>query len=208
MQDTPLYKHVTSLLFSKDSVCQLKAEMASSLTNVAASICCQGADLFAGRSGLSDRFCCRQTCVRCYRATGDSPATVVSGTVVNGNGEQGVDVLVPTSQAKTSCCPSEQNGCSPVHPGSNDVLTALLLALPPQTWSRIKDMKVLQEIENLVSAENLPPLLQEEVQSLFVILSWQPLKEGCIRLTASRKLVNFMINPNNIEYWNEKIQRE
>ncbi|KAL3328585.1 hypothetical protein AABB24_035963 [Solanum stoloniferum] len=168
VQDTPLYKHVTSLLLSEDSVCQLKAEMESSLTNVAASICCQGADIFAGRSGLSDRFCCRQTCVRCYRATGDNPATVVSGTVVNGNGneEQGVDVLVPTSQAKTSCCSSGQNGCSPMHPGSNDVLTALLLALPPQTWSHIKDMKVLQEIENLVSAENLPPLLQEEILHL------------------------------------------
>lgn len=140
--------------------------MDSSLTNVAASICCQGAGLFAGRSGSLDRFCCRQTCVRCYRATGDNPATVVSGTVVNGNGEQGVDVLVPTSQAKTSCCPSGQDGCSPMHPGSNDVLTALLLALPPQTWSSIKDMKVLQEIENLVSPENLPPLLQEEILHL------------------------------------------
>ncbi|KAJ8534646.1 hypothetical protein K7X08_016374 [Anisodus acutangulus] len=166
VQDTPLYKQVTGLLFPEDSVCQLKAATESSLTNVAASICCQGAGLFAGRSGSSDRFCCRHTCVRCYRATGDNPATVVSGTVVNGNGEQGVDVLVPTSQEKTSCCPLEQDGCSPMHPGSNNVLTALLLALPPQTWSRIKDMKVLEEMENLVSAENLPPLLQEEILHL------------------------------------------
>nr|ABX10958.1 phytochelatin synthase [Nicotiana glauca] len=166
VQDTPLYKHVTSILFSENSVCQSNAASDSSLANVAASICCQGAGLFAGRSGSSDRFCCLQTCVRCYRATGDNSATVVSGTVVNGNGEQGVDVLVPTSQVKTSCCPSGQDRCSPMHPASNDVLTALLLALPQHTWSQIKDTMVLQEIENLVSAENLPPLLQEEILHL------------------------------------------
>lgn len=171
MQDTPLYRNVTSILFSKNSICRSKAASDSSLANVAANICCQGAGLFAGRSGSSDRFCCLQTCVRCYRATGGNSATVVSGTVVNGNGEQGVDVLVPTSLAKTSCCPSGQAGCSPMHPASNDVLTALLLALPPHTWSRIKDTKVLQEIENLVSAENLPPLLQEEVSLYICLLS-------------------------------------
>lgn len=102
--------------------------------------------------------------MRCYRANGDRPVTVVSGTVVNSNGEQEIDMLVP-SLANLSCCNSSSDGWYGKHPDSNDVLTALLLALPPETWSGIKDEKVLQEIHSLLSAENLPRMLQEEVMS-------------------------------------------
>ncbi|KAI7982078.1 Glutathione gamma-glutamylcysteinyltransferase 1 [Camellia lanceoleosa] len=138
VQETGLYRHVTEFLSSERSCCRAipMAAHEDNLPDIAARVCCQG---------------------RCF---------LVSGTVVNGNGEHGVDVLVPSSQTEQSCC-----GCNPtdgtgMHPASNDVLTALLLALPPETWSGIKEEKLLQEICNLVSTKNLPTLLQEEVLHL------------------------------------------
>ncbi|CAH1424216.1 unnamed protein product [Lactuca virosa] len=76
----------------------------------------------------------------------------VSGTVTNGIEVQQVDVLVPSSLE--------------MHPATNDVLTVLLLALPPQTWFGIKDEKLLQDISSLVSIDSLPTLLQEEIMHL------------------------------------------
>ncbi|KAG8370823.1 hypothetical protein BUALT_Bualt13G0023500 [Buddleja alternifolia] len=167
VQETGLYKLITNILYSDKLVCQIKQTSGhrDTFPNIAASVCCQGAGFLTGKSSSSDRFCFRETCVRCYRATnGDKPVTVVSGTVVNGNnGEQGVDMLVPLSQTEPNIGSCD---CSGMPPASNDVLTALLLALPPQTWSGIKDRKVLDEISGLVSVETLPPLLQEEVLHL------------------------------------------
>lgn len=166
---TGLYKQVMDILSSEKSCCQMRATLrhVDNLPEIAARICCQGAGFLAGRSGSSDMFCCQETCVRCYRATGDKPVTVVSGMVVNGCCAQGLDVLVPTSQMKSSCCSSCRDSCSDVHPTSNDVLTALLLALPPETWLNIKDGRVVEEINSLLSVDNLPPILQEEVGILF-----------------------------------------
>ncbi|KAL3517718.1 hypothetical protein ACH5RR_020307 [Cinchona calisaya] len=168
VQETGLYKHVTDLLSVGTSICRTKPTLChvDNLPNIAASVCCQGAGILAGKSGSSslDRFCCQETCVRCYRANGDRPVTVVSGKVINGNGKQGIDMLVP-SLAKHNCN-SGSDSCQTIHPDSNDVLTALLFALPPETWSGITEEKVLQELHCLISTENLPLMLQEEVLHL------------------------------------------
>ena len=135
VQETGLYKHVTDLLSAGASICRIKPTTLchmDNLPNIAARVCCQGAGLLAGKTGSSDRFCCRETCVRSYRANGDRTVTVVSGKVVGGNGQQEIDMLVP-SLAK-NCCNSSLDSCQGMHPDSNDILTALLLALPPETW--------------------------------------------------------------------------
>lgn len=51
------------------------------------------------------------------------------------------------------------------YPSGNDVFTALLLALPPQAWSGIKDQSLLQEMKQLISMVSFPTLLQQEVSN-------------------------------------------
>ncbi|RWW74836.1 hypothetical protein BHE74_00017202 [Ensete ventricosum] len=168
VHETELYKCVTDLLSSSTSTCKLRKK--DSLTEIAANVCCEGAALLSG--GLTSRngICCR-TCIRCFKDNGDKHTTVVSGTVVSGGGnEQEVDMLVPVSKATTgSGCDTTLNNCIVMHPANNDVLTVLLLALPPATWLDIKAESLLAEIQGLVSTENLPDALQQEV----LHLRWQ-----------------------------------
>ncbi|KAL2508248.1 Glutathione gamma-glutamylcysteinyltransferase 1 [Forsythia ovata] len=145
VEETGLYKLVMDIISSEQNVCQNKMTIGNQdgLPNIAASVCCQGAGFLAGKSGSLDRVCSRETGVRCYKANGDKPVRVDSGNVIN-------------------CCSAGSCSYSGMHPASDDVLTALLLALPPRTWTGIKDNDVLQEISSLVSLEGLPPLLKEE----------------------------------------------
>lgn len=165
VQETGLFRHVAAFLSSANSCCRNLPPLGfeDNLPNIAATVCCQGAEIWAGKYGSLNGYCCRETCVKCLKANGDKAVTVVSGTVVNGKCEQGVDILVPSSQTKQSCPCSASSNYIGMLPASNDVLTALLLALPPETWSGIKDKKLLQEISSLVSTEKLPTLVQEEV---------------------------------------------
>ncbi|XP_042516534.1 glutathione gamma-glutamylcysteinyltransferase 1-like [Macadamia integrifolia] len=164
VHETGLFKHVTEWL-SANLCCQSLQPLIKkdTLPEIAANVCCQGAELLTGKSG-SDRFCCRATCVQCLKAEGDPPVTVVCGTVVTGSGEQSVDVLVPSSPKKQRICCGSNPGSH--FPENSDLLTVLLLALPPQTWSNIKEEKLLEETNGLVSTDNLPILLQEEVLHL------------------------------------------
>nr|AQT18915.1 phytochelatin synthase 1 [Tagetes patula] len=169
VQGTDLYKHVTDFLLIEKSGCQGSQCLGkeTSLTDIAASVCCQGAGFLKGSSESSNGFCCGETLVHCIKSNGDMPpVTVVSGTVTNGIVEQQVDMLVPSSPKSSSSSSPEVTNCIGMHPASNDVLTALLLALPPQTWSGIKDDTLLQDINTLVSLDNLPTLLQEEIMHL------------------------------------------
>ncbi|KAJ0963725.1 hypothetical protein J5N97_028847 [Dioscorea zingiberensis] len=169
VHETELFKFVTNCIYSASSQCENLSSLSDkdSLPEIAANVCCQGAEILAGGLGARAGFCCKATCVRCLKSNGDDPTTIISGTVVSGHNEQGVDVLVPSSPKNTSercnSCP-----CSIVvkHPASNDILTVLLLALPPQTWIGIKDEKLSSEIQALVSDENLPVVLREEVLHL------------------------------------------
>ncbi|KAI3448796.1 hypothetical protein Pfo_005461 [Paulownia fortunei] len=165
VQETSLYKHVKDTLPSANYFCKIEQTLGhrDCLPNIAAGACCQG----AWNSCSSGKSCCWETCVRSNKATSDDKHdTVVSGAVANSIGEQGVDMLVPLSQRELSSCTFDSCGYSGMHPASNDVLTALLLALPPQTWSAIKDEEVLKEISGLVSIESLPSLLQDEILHL------------------------------------------
>ncbi|GAA0146152.1 hypothetical protein LIER_06174 [Lithospermum erythrorhizon] len=165
VQETGLYKYVTAALSSENCVCcnKFPANGIDCLPTIAFTVCCQGAGFLSGKSGVSNRYTCQGTGVRCYRSNGGKPVTVVSGIVVNESGKDSVDMLVPSSQSNLSCCSSSS---TVMHPSSTDVLTVMLLALPPQTWSAIKDEKVMHEISDLVEANNLPNTLQEEVLHL------------------------------------------
>lgn len=166
VQETGLFKYVVEFLSSVNLCCkntQAKSHE-NHLPDIAAVVCCQGAELLSGKFGSLERYCCQETCVTRLKANGDKPITLVSGRVVNGSCEQGVDVLVPSCPKKINC--SSPTSCIGIYPAGNDVLTALLLALPPETWCGIKDEKLLSEMHSLVLTKNLPILLQEEVLHL------------------------------------------
>ncbi|CAN1131545.1 Glutathione gamma-glutamylcysteinyltransferase 1 [Linum perenne] len=165
VRGTVLFKHVTTLL-SSTTPCRnmsTKAKDGDDLSDIATNLCCQGAEILAGTSfqGCS----CMETCIKCLKGNdSDDSVTVVSATMVNGGSQQGLEILVPSSEKKQNSC-----NCGPsnrIYPASSDVLTALLLALPPETWSGIKDEKLLDEVYTLVSSQSLPVLLQEEVLHL------------------------------------------
>ncbi|KAJ6828854.1 glutathione gamma-glutamylcysteinyltransferase 1-like isoform X1 [Iris pallida] len=163
--DTELFQLVVEWLFPLGSGCASDPSLVEngSLPTIAASVCCQGAELLTGAYGAGDRFCCKETSVKCLKADGDLPMTVVSGKVVSSGNEQGVDILVPVSPRKEGSCDSERNNCVKMPPANSDLLTILLMALPADTWSSIRDENVMAKMHALVSTKNLPEFLQEEV---------------------------------------------
>ncbi|XP_056689312.1 glutathione gamma-glutamylcysteinyltransferase 1 isoform X2 [Spinacia oleracea] len=165
VQETGLYKQVT--IFLSSALCSRKGVMFGhehSLSDVAAAVCCEGAELLNGQPGSFGGFCCEKTSVKQIRGDGGKPVTLVSGTVKDGASQQGLQILVPMTQKKFNCC--SDPSCPGRHPAGNDVLTILLLALPVQTWSGIKDEMLVEDLTRLVSTEHLPALLKEEVLHL------------------------------------------
>ncbi|CAF1918946.1 unnamed protein product, partial [Brassica napus] len=175
VHETELFKHISKFLSS--------VGYEDSMTFAAAKACCQGAEILSGCSSIE--FCCRE--VKCvngmsYAATYSKltvkilfniaktillhegavevEGTVVTGVVVRDGSEQNVDLLVPSTQ--TEC----EYGPEATYPAGNDLFTVLLLALPPQTWSGIKDQALINEMKQLISMAFLPTMLQEEVLHL------------------------------------------
>ncbi|KAK3414575.1 hypothetical protein EUGRSUZ_H00436 [Eucalyptus grandis] len=183
VQDTGLFKHIVHFLSSTS--CSRREPVFGgneNLHEIAASVCCQGLEILSGRSGTSNCSCCRETCLKCVNGSTDKPLTVLSATIVNGKSEEKVDMLVPQSMMKLCCGAPDPNNCIRTQPIGSNILTALLLALPPETWSGIKDKKLLEEVQSLVLTGNLPAMLQEEVlhlrRQLYLLKKCQENKES------------------------------
>ncbi|XAR61071.1 Glutathione gamma-glutamylcysteinyltransferase [Bertholletia excelsa] len=169
VRETKLFAHVTGWLASEMSCCKEIVSLSekNALPEIAANVCCQGAELLAGRYASSDVICCREANMKLLEDNGQRPVNMVSGMVITNGGEEKIDVLVPFSQRNPGCITgAEVSGCSERHPSNADVLTILLLALPLDTWSGIRNNKLQEEMVGLMLTENLPPLLQEEVLHL------------------------------------------
>lgn len=166
VRETELFKHVTRWLISEISVCKDVSFLGynNTLPKIAASVCCQEAKLLTGNCTSSDGNGFGNADVNFLMSDGEKPVTVVSGTVVADGTEQGLYMLVPLSRSESSgLCSFDQNGCSRMHPSTGDVLSVLIFALPQHAWSSITEEKLQAEINCLVSIDNLPLLLQEEV---------------------------------------------
>ncbi|KAJ1282083.1 hypothetical protein BS78_03G022900 [Paspalum vaginatum] len=133
-----------------------------SITRIAASAC-QGATMLSENLASTDAFCCRKTCFKHVQANGDGPKTVISGSVTC---EGGVDTFLPTSPYSTRSCNLTLSNEIIKYPSSADVMTVLLLALHPSTWSGIRDDSLKAEFQTLVSTDNLPDVLKREILHL------------------------------------------
>ncbi|OMP11135.1 Phytochelatin synthase [Corchorus olitorius] len=167
LRETELFKQVTRFLAIGSSLCNNVAPLdyKERLADIAANVCCQGAELLTGRS--SNKLCCKETNVKLIKDDSKDPITMVSGTVITDGTEQTVDMLIPSSQTEPGClCDFEKNDCCGIHPSIGDGLTALLFALPQDTWLSLKEEKLRGQMKGLTSVDSLPTLLQEEVLHL------------------------------------------
>lgn len=140
--------------------CSYSPSSEDPITRIAASVCCQRAAILSGNLASSDGSCCRETCFKCVPASGDGPKTVTSGFMASEGNEQGVDLLLPMSRYSSSY---NSNMREEIIKSRADVLTVLLLALHPGTWSGIIDERLKAEFQSLVSTDDLPDVLKREV---------------------------------------------
>ncbi|XP_030460846.1 glutathione gamma-glutamylcysteinyltransferase 1-like [Syzygium oleosum] len=164
VQDTGFFKHLVNFL-SSTSCCRRVPVFGGNenLHEIAANAYCQGAEILSRKSGTSSCSCCREACLKCENVDGQKTVLVPSATIVNGKNKEKVNMLAPQSLMELFCGAMDPKNCTSTQPVGSNILTALLLTLPPETWCGIKDEKLLEEVQSLVSMDNLPAMLQEEV---------------------------------------------
>ncbi|PKI71906.1 hypothetical protein CRG98_007674 [Punica granatum] len=175
VQETDLHQDVLEFLLSSSCCTRLPSSFneEENLQKFVSSIRCKCAEILAGNIGCSGCSHCGETenCTKCISAddNNNNATTVLRETVAYGQNEEKVEMLIPFSQVKVEHRDSNDlggNACIKLQPAGSNILTVLLLALPPETWSRVKNPELQQEMYGIFSTENLPPLLQEEVLHL------------------------------------------
>ena len=167
-----MYKVVDKWASSATTCCTFCAE--ANFSEIVKNCCCQGAATLCGMVGEAKEHFCKRACMRNMSTCDTASMAVVSGTVRANGSEQGIDVLVPTAaQIKNPpCCNNGESSSANFlqwYPASKDLLTVLLLALPPQTWHEIQKKELQEDIYRLVSLDNLFTGLREEVNASFHI---------------------------------------
>ena len=140
-----------------------------SFDSTVSEVCCQGAQVLCGKVGSSIANSSETTQLRPSECGHIEPVTVISGKVPIDNIECGIEILVPCCQTESfGPCECSLNTSNREHPSTVDVLTVLILALPSDTWVHLKDAKLREDFCDLVSTNNLPDLLQQEVSTILL----------------------------------------
>ncbi|OMP03081.1 Phytochelatin synthase [Corchorus capsularis] len=79
VQETELFKHVTRYLAFESSLCENVSHLVckDKLSDIAAKVCCQGAELLTGKIRSSNGLCCKETNVKLIEAEGDGLAVLL-----------------------------------------------------------------------------------------------------------------------------------
>ncbi|KAJ8749104.1 hypothetical protein K2173_013711 [Erythroxylum novogranatense] len=168
VRETKLYTYMSRWLISESSKqnCVTYSASKDTLSEITAEACCLGTKLLNGNSSDCKDF--GKADVN-FLKSGDSekPVTAVSGGVNDDGNGKGIDILVPFSQSKAGgLCDAEMDRCICMPPRTGDAFTVLIFSLPESTWSNVKDEELRGQMRSLVSVDNLPSLLQEEVLHL------------------------------------------
>ncbi|KAK9733774.1 hypothetical protein RND81_04G091300 [Saponaria officinalis] len=167
VQETELYIHVILWLLTKPScTCDEPYASDTSLHEIASDVCCQGAQLLCGNVISRDAISSRASQRRPSKPDNLASITLASGRVIVEDVEHGIEMLAPCCQRKSSCLSKDISKSCDGKPSVNVVLTVLILALPPTTWSYLRHPMLCQEFCGIVSTNNLPDLLRLEVLHL------------------------------------------
>ncbi|KNA23608.1 hypothetical protein SOVF_023430 isoform A [Spinacia oleracea] len=163
VRETELYKHLSGSSYMRNAI----LDRHHSLDTIASEVCCQGAQLLCGKVGSCNEISLKTTQLRSSDCDNVESVTVVSAKVTAEDAVCGTEMLVPSCPRKSgSPCECGSDTSNREHPSVVDGLTVLILALPPDTWSCLKDAKLLENFCGIISSNNLPDLLQQEILHL------------------------------------------